>query len=158
MTDENGYVLYDDVGNVLPERFILPVVYVIEAVGLDRVKIGYTEELIRRFKEIRTSCPVRIRLVGFVKGDRALEAWSHRLYKDRRREGEWFHVSQREIDAWRAEMGSGVAGRSMYEDFRSTCVGNGDVIPWRPMPKEIETFEEVYADLMEEVAEEFANV
>lgn len=159
--DEIGQVLVDDAGNELPDRFILPVVYFIEAVGLDLVKIGYTEELIRRFKEIRTSCPVQIRLLGFLPGDKALEANLHRQYKQFRGEGEWFRLSQQVMDNWREHLESQIRSinyGAMYRDFQDTCTGNREEIKWRPRPQVIDTYEEVYSDLMEEVAEGFANV
>lgn len=157
MYDCIGQVLVDDLGQPLPDRFFRPVVYFIEAVGLDLVKIGYTDELIRRFKEIRTSCPVAIRLIGFRSGGRRLEAKLHRDYADYRSVGEWFRVSKLAMDQWRVEMDH-PNSRSMYLDFRDTCEGNQEDIRWRQRPKEIESFDDVYAEIMEEVAEGYANV
>lgn len=157
MYTEDGSFIYDDYGNELPSRFIRPVVYFIEAVGLDLVKIGYSEELIRRFKEIRTSCPVPVRLIGFLDGNRAAEAALHHQYAKYRAEGEWFRISQAAMDQLRTSMDRGT-GWGVYQDFRDTCEGNRELIRWRPKPKEIESFDDVYADLMEEVAEEFVNV
>jgi len=127
VTDEYGFVVYDDAGKELPPRFIRPVVYFIEAVGLDLVKIGYTEELIRRFKEIRTACPVKIQLVGFLNGDRSAEAHLHRQYKDYRAEGEWFRVSQQTLDYWRSHLDNW----DVHRDFVATCQMTNEKIPWR---------------------------
>jgi len=144
----------EDHGNeiVNPPRFVRPVVYFIEAVGLDLVKIGYTEELIRRFKQIRTSCPVPIQLVGFMNGDRSLESHLHRQYKDFRREGEWFHANQHALDRWRKHLDNW----DVHRDFICTCQMTNEKIPWRMRAddsrKLMEAFSQNFSQLMEESA------
>lgn len=66
-------------------------VYMIEAVGLDRIKIGFTTDLIKRLRTIQTSCPAPVRLIAVIRGDRETERWWHDELRPFRAHGEWFH-------------------------------------------------------------------
>lgn len=71
----------------------MSVVYFIEAVGLDRVKIGTSVKLSRRLRAIQTYCPVRTRVLLVVAGDPKLESRLHRRFRTFRLHGEWFQLS-----------------------------------------------------------------
>lgn len=63
-------------------------VYFIAAPG--RVKIGYTTNIVRRFRNLSTASPDQIRFIGAVEGDRALERALHATLNAFRTNGEWF--------------------------------------------------------------------
>lgn len=71
-------------------------VYFIEAVGSDRVKIGWTAATPqKRMAEIQTSSPFELRLVASAKGSLAIEAGLHARFEESRvmRCAEWFHAT-----------------------------------------------------------------
>ncbi len=71
--------------------------YAIEAIGLDRVKLGFTSSdvlLAARLESIACGCPVDVRLIGvFRDGSREDEKELHDLLSDHRVRGEWFQLS-----------------------------------------------------------------
>jgi hypothetical protein len=70
-------------------------IYFIEAVGLDRVKIGYTsgESVERRLLALKTASPVPLKVVGVIEGTQKQERRLHRKYAAHRVCGEWFTVT-----------------------------------------------------------------
>jgi hypothetical protein len=69
-------------------------VYFIEAVGADRVKIGYSANTLPvRLNSIRTMSPIETRLLGYQKGSRQLESALHARFASARRIGEWFTIT-----------------------------------------------------------------
>lgn len=76
-------------------------VYVIEAIGIRRFKIGITVELGNRFPKYATECPVECRpvVVATVPAAalRAIEKKIHAHYAAKRVRGEWFDLSQSDI-------------------------------------------------------------
>lgn len=70
--------------------------YVIEANNNDNIlhKIGITNDLETRLKNIRTGNPFPIKYVFSQEMDNAfkVERWLHIQFKDYRLEGEWFHT------------------------------------------------------------------
>ncbi|MGH7140454.1 MAG: GIY-YIG nuclease family protein [Pirellulales bacterium] len=68
-------------------------VYFIEAVGADRVKIGVSSDVGKRFKQLAASFPGPLRLLGTAAGGRAREASLHRRLADFHIGGEWFHLT-----------------------------------------------------------------
>lgn len=68
-------------------------VYLLEAVGSGRVKIGYGMDVERRVAGIQTSCPFDIRVIATCKGSPDLERRLHEHFKDLRLRGEWFDAS-----------------------------------------------------------------
>jgi hypothetical protein len=70
-------------------------VYFLEAVGLDRVKIGWTNKLKRRLGGLQTASPVRLKLLAALPGSRKDEVAFHRKYKAFRLHGEWFQLTKR---------------------------------------------------------------
>jgi len=67
-------------------------VYVIEAVGLDRYKIGYTNDIKTRMSALQTGCPVPIDVVCVLPCGADTEKWLHRRFEDYRVQGEWFDL------------------------------------------------------------------
>jgi hypothetical protein len=69
------------------------VVYFVEAVGLDAVKIGWASDLGMRLKGLRTGCPAPLRVLRVIRGGHALELAMHERFKAHRTSGEWFRLS-----------------------------------------------------------------
>lgn len=76
-------------------------IYVIEAIGLRRFKIGITEDLGSRFPKYATECPVECRpvLVATVPlmAMRHIERRIHVHYGAKRVRGEWFDLDEQEL-------------------------------------------------------------
>ena len=68
-------------------------VYIIEAVGADRVKIGVSQDVGKRFGQLAASFPGPLVLLGKVAGGRAREKSLHRRLANFRIGGEWFHLT-----------------------------------------------------------------
>lgn len=62
---------------------------------LDRVKIGWSEDPIRRFKSISGNTPAPCVLLGYEAGDRESEAALHELFREYHTHGEWFQLRGR---------------------------------------------------------------
>jgi hypothetical protein len=71
-------------------------VYVIEGAGL--YKIGFSATPRRRLAGLQSSSPVELRLVGVIEGTRSDEAQWHYLLRERRRHGEWFDLTEEEVN------------------------------------------------------------
>lgn len=69
------------------------------------VKIGTTRDLGKRLASLQTGSPVKLKLVAVGPGDRELEQRLHEKYKHRRRVGEWFALSGREVAELEAFLG-----------------------------------------------------
>lgn len=67
-------------------------------VDRDLLKIGYTEDPPRRFKEIRNANNNRIEFIGFIPGTKTNEAILHRQFKAYRRKLEWFDYNLDIVD------------------------------------------------------------
>lgn len=76
-------------------------IYVIEAIGLKRFKIGITEDLGSRFPRYATECPVECRPVIVatvpVMSLRSIEKKLHKHYASKRVRGEWFDLVDDDI-------------------------------------------------------------
>ena len=68
-------------------------VYFIEAVGADRVKIGVSGDVDKRFAQLAASFPGPLKLLGKVAGGRAREGSLHRRLANFHIGGEWFHLT-----------------------------------------------------------------
>lgn len=65
----------------------------------DLVKIGYTVNLTYRLRDLRSTSPVELTLLGTVPGAKYREKELHKQFSEYRRHGEWFlnHGSLREF-------------------------------------------------------------
>ena len=70
-------------------------VYVIQAKGTPRYKIGYARDIKRRIRRLQTGCPYPIGVVNCIEdGDRDLEAMAHDIWAAHRVQGEWFELPE----------------------------------------------------------------
>jgi hypothetical protein len=71
-------------------------IYFVEAVGLDRVKIGTVKDdraLAARLEAFATASPVKVRLLGVTEGGRDEERALHDRFAVHRVRGEWFALA-----------------------------------------------------------------
>lgn len=94
---ERHRLLAANAGRRLDAGFI----YVVEAIGLRRFKIGITEDLGNRFPRYATECPVECRpiIVATVPASamRTIEKRVHSHYSAKRIRGEWFDLDERDL-------------------------------------------------------------
>lgn len=71
-------------------------VYLIEAAGTGRIKIGATQNITSRVRALRTGCPGKIEVLFLVDGGQKEERALHRKFKSLRVDGtrEWFHDNE----------------------------------------------------------------
>lgn len=68
-------------------------VYFIEAVGTNKVKIGFTDGPVEnRLKQLQTGCPVPLAVRAVVEGDLRAEGRFHLRFAHLKQEGEWFEI------------------------------------------------------------------
>ncbi len=86
-------------------------VYFVEAIGLDRIKIGFARSSPRvRLNELQEGSPLKLRPIGFIPGGRMLEADIHRQFADARTHGEWFNATPELMDYIRVHASTGTYG------------------------------------------------
>ena len=74
-------------------------VYVIEAMGTNRVKIGYTKDPKRRYYDLNHASAVNLKVLYLIKvTTKKAEKVVHNLFADDRIKGEWFSKSKRLLD------------------------------------------------------------
>lgn len=75
----------------LPRR---GVVYFVEAVGVARIKIGWSsfEDVTSRIEDLQTGCPFDLRLLGVMPGSPQHEGEIQRRFARAHARGEWFHA------------------------------------------------------------------
>lgn len=68
-------------------------VYFIEAVGTNRVKIGFTSgDAADRLRQLQTGCPVPLVVRAVIAGDQQTEASLHLRFAHLQQAGEWFDI------------------------------------------------------------------
>lgn len=66
-------------------------VYFIESEGSSLVKIGYSISPEKRLKELQTSSPETLVMLGTIPGGKSKEIELHKKFAKHRERGEWFH-------------------------------------------------------------------
>ncbi|MBY9008027.1 MAG: GIY-YIG nuclease family protein [Candidatus Lokiarchaeota archaeon] len=69
-------------------------IYFAEAVGLNLIKIVFSEDPENRINYLNFSSPVRIDLIKTIKGSLFEEHYIHKRFKDIRIRGEWFQLTE----------------------------------------------------------------
>lgn len=67
--------------------------FITEGNSINYVKIGYTNNLNRRLRELQIGNPRKLKPYFVIKGNYQLEQEVHKEFKDYRSIGEWFHFS-----------------------------------------------------------------
>ncbi|SRR6266545_969923 len=65
--------------------------YFFEAVGVDRIKIGQSTDVERRFQDIKVSCPVELKVLAAT--EHYAEYELHARFQHLRCHGEWFKAT-----------------------------------------------------------------
>lgn len=80
-------------------------VYFVKAKETGYIKIGYTTNLKTRLKAMQTASPFELELVDFLEVRNAIdeEMDAHGFFYNRRLRGEWFDISEEEIEAYITE-------------------------------------------------------
>lgn len=76
-------------------------VYFVQA--LDRVKIGFSNSLMRRITDIQIGSPVVVTLLLVIPGDRAREHELHQQFRHLHQHGEWFVMGPELVEFIEAE-------------------------------------------------------
>lgn len=92
-------------------------VYFIEGIGLQRIKIGKARDPKQRLKQMQTSSPVPLRLLGTVAGTTHLEKRLHKEFASLRTEGEWFRATK-ELRDYIAEVTHDATWPTEHDDLR----------------------------------------
>lgn len=69
-------------------------VYFIEAVGLQKIKIGVSDDPKKRLEQLSVGSPVKLKLVGTIQGDNNLEKELHSRFAYLNSDREWFHATK----------------------------------------------------------------
>ena len=113
-------------------------VYFVEAIGLDRIKIGFARSSPRvRLNQLQEGSPLKLRPIGFIPGGRMLEADIHRQFADARTHGEWFNATPELMDYIRVHASTGTYGshtqtrNTVRVQFSLTADDLAEIRPWR---------------------------
>ena len=79
-------------------------VYLINAIGTQKYKIGTTKDIDARLKSLQTGSPHKLATVKCISGVHLLENRIHRHYCDYRASGEWFNFDDSTLERVVADM------------------------------------------------------
>jgi hypothetical protein len=68
-------------------------VYFIEAVGLSRIKIGYSDDPEKRLRQLATGSPISLRIFARMPGNQVMEREIHARFAHLKVDNEWFHFT-----------------------------------------------------------------
>ncbi len=74
------------------------IVYFVRKGRTNAVKIGFTTDLEGRIKSLQTGSDKELKLAAWTEGHNGLESRLHKHFKDKRLSGEWFQLTQVDID------------------------------------------------------------
>lgn len=96
--DKQSRIEHSPENQVVPTRIELGHVYLLHFGG-DEYKIGCTNNVERRFREIKTQMPYDGKIIHVIEtGDpEGIEAYWHQYFKDKRLKGEWFKLSDSDV-------------------------------------------------------------
>lgn len=69
-------------------------IYFIQQGDSDLVKIGFTSNIQRRFRELQTASPYPLLLLGLMPGSKEVEKQIHGTFEHLRQKREWFKLNQ----------------------------------------------------------------
>ena len=116
--ETESQILLSTATEVVHRPSIAGFVYFAQA-GVSLFKIGWARNVKLRIRHLQTACPVRLRLIDWIPGDRALERRLHAVASDSRTRGEWFRPSPELRDAIRSELGDPKLLRGLAFGFSS---------------------------------------
>lgn len=70
-------------------------IYFIQAGDNGAIKIGYTDNIEKRLRQLQTGNPYKLKLLKIINGTYELEKSIHKMFVNDRLEGEWFRPSRR---------------------------------------------------------------
>lgn len=83
----NAHLFVDDLQD--PRSWV----YIIEAKGLNAVKIGRSRHVRKRVSDLQVGCPYELSIAARIPGDEHLERVLHKMFAPARIQGEWFFRS-----------------------------------------------------------------
>lgn len=83
-------------------------VYLVKAIGQDAYKIGASKNLTGRMRYFHTNLPFKVYLVHVIEtpDPKRLERELHKLFAGKRINGEWFRLSEADIDTFKRYPGA----------------------------------------------------
>lgn len=100
---------YNDLAAIIPEATAQATPPTGKADGLvyllksgSHYKIGRSDDIARRFREVKVQLPETVTLIHTIRTDdpSGIEAYWHRRFADRRAEGEWFRLTADDVRAF----------------------------------------------------------
>ena len=86
------------------------------------VKIGFTNDIRNRLSQLQISCPVKLELLGLIKGDEEYETVLHKKFKHLSSNGEWFNYTQ-ELEDYVAILDKELMWKYGFEHHESSPIG-----------------------------------
>lgn len=65
-------------------------VYFIQPAGGGLIKVGYTDDIYKRFRQLQYQSPIPLKVLGVIPGNKMLEIGLHLSFIKERHHGEWF--------------------------------------------------------------------